>query len=155
MKKVIVNYAAILSGLAIAAFGVVAFVLPQGIMIGGTTGIGRILYYFYGIPVSYTVGAVNIILFSIGAFILGKKFALSVVVSTFAYPAFINLFEHMDFLAEISDDGLLSAIFGGVIVGCGIRHCDQVRELLPAEAISLRSYSIENSIFLLVRRSIL
>ena len=56
MKKVIVNYAAILSGLAIAAFGVVAFVLPQGIMIGGTTGIGRILYYFYGIPVSYTVG---------------------------------------------------------------------------------------------------
>ncbi len=43
MKKVIVNYAAILSGLAIAAFGVVAFVLPQGIMIGGTTGIGRIL----------------------------------------------------------------------------------------------------------------
>ena len=54
MKKVIVNYAAILSGLAIAAFGVVAFVLPQGIMIGGTTGIGRILYYFYGIPVSYT-----------------------------------------------------------------------------------------------------
>lgn len=120
MKKVIVNYAAILSGLAIAAFGVVAFVLPQGIMIGGTTGIGRILYYFYGIPVSYTVGAVNIILFSIGAFILGKKFALSVVVSTFAYPAFINLFEHMDFLAEISDDGLLSAIFGGVIVGCGL-----------------------------------
>src|SRR5699024_4584319 len=82
MKKIVLNYAGILFGLAVAAFGVVAFVLPHGIMIGSSTGIGRIMNYFYDIPVSYTVAVVNGFLFALGAFALGKKFAVSIVVGT-------------------------------------------------------------------------
>ena len=89
-EKIIINYIGILMGLALAAFGVVAFILPNGIMIGSATGIGRLIQHFYGIPVSYTVAVVNGLLFALGFAVLGKKFALSIVVSTFAYPMFIN-----------------------------------------------------------------
>ena len=104
MKKIVLTYAGILFGLALAAFGVVAFVLPHGIMIGSATGIGRIVQYFCGVPVSYTVAAVNCLLFALGAFALGKKFALSIIVGTFAYPLFMNIFERMDALADLTDD---------------------------------------------------
>ena len=120
MKKIVLNYAGILFGLAVAAFGVVAFVLPHGIMIGSSTGIGRIMNYFYDIPVSYTVAVVNGFLFALGAFALGKKFAVSIVVGTFAYPLFMNIFERMDFLVELTDDKLLAALFGGVLAGLGL-----------------------------------
>lgn len=73
MKKIVLRYMGILIGIAIAAFGVVAFVLPTGIMIGSATGIGRIMYHFYGIPVSYSVGVCNGILFLIGAFFLERN----------------------------------------------------------------------------------
>ena len=120
MKKIVLNYVGILFGLAVAAFGVVAFVLPHGIMIGSSTGIGRIMNYFYDIPVSYTVAVVNGLLFALGAFALGKKFAVSIVVGTFAYPLFMNIFERMDFLVELTDDKLLAALFGGVLAGLGL-----------------------------------
>lgn len=120
MKKIVLTYAGILFGLALAAFGVVAFVLPHGIMIGSATGIGRIVQYFCDVPVSYTVAAVNCLLFALGAFALGKKFALSIIVGTFAYPLFMNIFERMDALADLTDDKLLAALFGGVLVGLGL-----------------------------------
>lgn len=120
MKKAMINYIGVLAGLALAAFGVVAFILPNGIMIGSATGIGRIVQYFYGIPVSYTVAVVNGLLFALGFAMLGKKFAISIVVSTFAYPLFINFFERMEFLADITDNALLAAIYGGVFIGIGL-----------------------------------
>lgn len=120
MKKIVINYIGILAGLALAAFGVVAFILPNGIMIGSATGIGRLVQYFYHIPVSYTVAVVNGLLFALGFAVLGKKFALSIVVSTFAYPMFINFFERLEFLADITDNSLLAAIYGGVLIGVGL-----------------------------------
>ena len=81
MKRIIINYIAVFAGLAIAAFGIVAFVLPSGVMIGSSTGVGRVMEHFYGIPVSYTVMAFNGILFLAGWICLGKKFAGSIIVS--------------------------------------------------------------------------
>ncbi len=120
MKRIIINYIAVFAGLAIAAFGIVAFVLPSGVMIGSSTGVGRVMEHFYGIPVSYTVMAFNGILFLAGWICLGKKFAGSIIVSTFAYPMFINLFEHTRFADGITDNVMLATIYGGVLAGVGM-----------------------------------
>ena len=53
MKKIIINYIGILMGLALAAFGVVAFILPNGIMIGSATGIGLSLIH---IQIKFYIG---------------------------------------------------------------------------------------------------
>ncbi len=120
MKRIVFNYIAIFAGLAIAAFGIVAFVLPSGVMMGSSTGMGRVMEHFYGIPVSYTVMAFNGILFLAGWICLGKKFAASIIVSTFAYPMFINLFEHTGFAEGITDNVMLATIYGGVLAGAGM-----------------------------------
>ena len=117
---IVFRYLAILAGLAIAAFGVVAFVLPSGIIIGSATGLSRIVYHYIGVPISYSVAIINTLLFLTGAFVLGKKFALSIAVSTFAYPIFMNIFERIDPIKHMTDNTLLATIYSGVIIGIGL-----------------------------------
>ncbi len=120
MKQLILSYIGVFVGLAAAAFGIVAFVLPSGVMIGSSTGVGRVMEYLYGIPVSYTVAVFNGILFLTGLFALGRKFAASIVISTFAYPMFMNLFEHTSFAEGITDNTMLATLYGGLFVGVGM-----------------------------------
>ncbi|MGN0732989.1 MAG: YitT family protein [Emergencia sp.] len=110
----------ILTGLAMAAFGVVAFILPNSIIIGSATGIGRFLEHFYGIPVSATVVVVNTSLFILGLILLGKSFAASIVIGTFAYPVFMRLFEGIEAIQHITYDPIIAAIYGGAFVGVGV-----------------------------------
>ena len=69
MKRMILSYIGTFAGLAVAAFGIVAFVLTSGILIGSSTGVGRVVHYLFDIPVSYTVFAFNGILFLTGQMI--------------------------------------------------------------------------------------
>jgi len=118
--KSCLNIAGILLGTGIAAFGVVAFILPAGIIMGSSTGIARIFFHYAGIPVSCTVTAVNGLLFVFGACVLGKKFAASTLIGTFSYPLFMNLFEHINCLQSLSSDPLLSMLYGGLLAGGGM-----------------------------------
>lgn len=120
MKRMILSYMGVFAGLAAAAFGIVAFVLPSGILIGSSTGVGRVIDYLFDIPVSYTVFAFNGILFLTGWIALGRKFAASIVISTFAYPMFMNLFERTVFAEGITEDPMLAAVYGGVLIGMGM-----------------------------------
>ena len=107
-------------GLAIAAFGVVIFIIPNSIVIGSATGLARIINQLYGIRISATVGVINIALFLFGFFALGKKFAATIAIGTFTYPIFMRIFEGMENLQHMTDDPLIAAIYGGSLVGLGI-----------------------------------
>ena len=146
MKKIVLTYAGILFGLALTAFAFRAnldFLMTKDLTLSVNFGTrfeerrgpnsnesrdGTYSQAFYEMnhtpgwlfPVSYTVAAVNCLLFALGAFALGKKFALSIIVGTFAYPLFMNIFERMDTLADLTDDKLLAALFGGVLAGLGL-----------------------------------
>lgn len=110
----------ILIGTATAAFGVIAFVLPSGIMIGSCTGIARIVNHYMGIPISYTVFMGNGLLFLFGAFMLGKKFAASTLIGTFSYPLFMNLYEQLPFLQHLTENPFLAMVYGGILTGVGM-----------------------------------
>lgn len=62
----------------------------------------------------------NIILFVVGAFVLGKKFALTTIVSTIVYPMFLSFFTQQQWIATMTNDILLSAIYAGIMVGLGV-----------------------------------
>lgn len=114
------KYAMVLAGLAITAFGVVAFILSNDIMIGSTTGLGRIGEHFFGVPVSVAVAMVNGALFILALVVLGKKFAASIVVGTVAYPAFMGIFEPMENIGNLTHDPIIATVYGGVICGIGM-----------------------------------
>ena len=110
----------ILLGNAILAFGIAAFVLPHGMITGGATGLGLVTSRAFGVDLSVAVAVYNIILFAVGAFVLGKKFALTTIVSTIVYPMFLSFFTQQQWIATMTNDILLSAIYAGIMVGLGV-----------------------------------
>ena len=102
----ILELCGILLGNAILAFGIAAFVLPHGMITG--------------VDLSVAVAVYNIILFAVGAFVLGKKFALTTIVSTIVYPMFLSFFTQQQWIATMTNDILLSAIYAGIMVGLGV-----------------------------------
>lgn len=114
------NWVSILLGNAVLAFGIAAFIVPTGIICGGTTGIGLALKYWLNIPLPVTVALVNAAAFVAGWILLGRKFAAATAVSTIAFPLFLDLFTRVEYLSHLTDDLLLSAVMAGVITGAGV-----------------------------------
>lgn len=107
-------------GNAILTFAVAAFILPSGLISGGVAGIGLIVRHFFAVNVDVGVAAANVLLFIAGAVVLGKKFALTTLLSTFLYPAFLSLFIRLPVLEHLTSDPLLAAIYAGLLMGVGI-----------------------------------
>lgn len=118
--KIAVNTAVIVMGNAIYAAGVVFFILPTGLITGGTTGIALIINHFTGMQISSFVAVFNIAMFALGYAVLGRKFALSTLISTFSYPAMLALIEKAAGDFVLTDDLLLSALFGGLCIGLAL-----------------------------------
>ena len=95
-KRAAITLLCVLSGNALLAFLVAAFIIPHDIIMGGTTGIGIVLNK--AIPqmdVSLFVLILNAILLLIGLIALGKKFALTTVASSLLYPVFLGFFQRI------------------------------------------------------------
>ena len=114
------NIGLILFGNTLYALAVTAFILPNGLITGGTTGLALVFYHQFGIPVSIFVSVFNIAMFILGAIILGKSFALTTLISTFYFPFILGIFENISMLQDLTDDKLLSAIYTGIIIGVSI-----------------------------------
>ena len=118
--KVAATTAMIILGNAIYAAGVVFFILPTGLITGGTTGIALIINHFTGMQVATFVGIFNVIMFALGYLVLGKKFAMSTLVSTLSYPVLLGIIQKAAGGFVITDDLLLSALFGGLCIGLAL-----------------------------------
>lgn len=110
----------IIAGNMLYAAGVVFFILPSGLITGGTTGIALIANHFGNIPVSAFVAFFNIVMFILGILFLGKTFALSTLISTLAYPLMLGILEKASGGYVLTDDKLLCALFGGLCIGASL-----------------------------------
>lgn len=112
--------ALILLGVALACFGLKGFLLPNHFIDGGITGISLLTYQLTyestGIPVSVWLVLFNTPFIILGAKQIGKRFAISTSIAIVVLAA--TLF-FIDF-PVITNDKLLTAIFGGFFLGAGI-----------------------------------
>lgn len=113
-----------LIGCGIAAFGTACFLLPNQLSSGGFSGIATILYYFLGWQMGTTIILMNIPLFIISYFKLGKDFFFKSIISTVAFSKFIDYLEKF---IIIENDKFLASIYGGVLVGVGLAIVFKVR----------------------------
>lgn len=118
--KDIKNIIGILIGNTIYALAVTMFILPNNLITGGTTGIAMFLNATIGIPISLFVYIFNIVMFLLGWFVLGKKFALTTLISSFYYPFILGIFEKIFKNETMSNDTLLCVIFAGLMIGLAI-----------------------------------
>ena len=110
----------ILGGNILLAFAVCAFVVPNGFMLGGSTGIALVVRSWIPLPISAITAVVNVSLFVLGYIFLGKKFAMTSLISTVIYPVILGVFERLPMGTWFSGETLLSAVFAGVLMGGGI-----------------------------------
>ncbi len=101
--KFLLNLLFIVGGNAIAAGASAFFIVPNGFVMGGTTGLGifvqNLLEKYSALSetatawaVDITVYTANILLFVAGVAILGKKFAVATGAGTFLYPTFLTIY---------------------------------------------------------------
>lgn len=120
MSRLIKSNIKILLGNLIYALGIVLFIIPGGLITGGTTGIGLALKNAFGLDVSIVIGIFNVLMFILGYIFFGKKFALGTTVSTVSYPIFLFILEKIIGDFELTNDILLCTIFGGLLLGISI-----------------------------------
>ena len=112
------NIFMILLGNAAMALGIVMFILPNGLMTGGTTGLSLIVGHYTSLPISAFVFLFNAVMFILGLVVLGRAFAMTTLLSTFFYPVALEFFQRIPAVAEgITGDRLLSSLFGGLFIG--------------------------------------
>ena len=110
----------ILAGNTVYALAVTMFILPNGLITGGTTGLALFFYHQFGVPIQWFVTVFNVLMFLLGAAVLGRKFALTTIVSTFYYPFILSVFQKVPALGQMTEDNLLAVIFAGLFIGAGI-----------------------------------
>lgn len=113
--------AAVLLGNLIYAFAAAFFILPAGLITGGSTGLALFARQAFGIPVTSFVTVFNLLMFLAGAAVLGRAFALTTLLSTAAYPLFLGLLEPVAArTGPLTTDPMLCTLFAGVLIGAGI-----------------------------------
>lgn len=115
-KTISINLLKIIIGTMIMAIGVDLFLVPSKLSTGGFSGIGTVLYYLWKIPVGTTTIILNVPLFIIAYFKLGRKFTLKTIMGTVSLSYFLNVFEK---IKPITNDKVLAFIYGSVAVGIG------------------------------------
>ena len=110
----------VLAGNTLYSLGVALFVLPTGLITGGTTGLGLVAQNYLHIPLSAFVAVFNLAKFLLGLAVLGKVFALTTVISSFYYPFILAVFQGAIGDVHLTDDPLLATILAGVMIGAGM-----------------------------------
>lgn len=114
-------YSLIIVGAFVIALGYVLFITPYRIVPGGVYGISIVLHHTFGTPVGLMALAFNIPLTLLGIKILGPRFGAKTITGFIFTSAFMDLLTF--WVGEdpvIQGDPLVSAIFGGAVVGLGV-----------------------------------
>lgn len=120
MKVFLKSLPVVLLSALIYQAGVVFFILPSGLITGGTTGIAIIFSQLFGIPIAAFVGVFNVVMFILGLLFLGWSFALTTLASTIASPLILALLQHLVNDWILTTDPLLCAVFGGLCIGVAL-----------------------------------
>ena len=120
MKGKLLRIGTIILGNVFVAFAVSTLVLENQLISGGVTGLGIVTNHYTGINISLIVGIINVLLFLLGLFFIGKKFALSTLISTFAFPVLLEFFNTNAIFHNYCQDTLLAVVLAGFLVGIGV-----------------------------------
>ena len=102
--------------IVLASIGLKAFLLPNGFLDGGVTGISILLNKITGFEISIILPVISIPFFVIGWFTVSKRIVIRSLISVLI----LSLVIHFENFQPITDDKLLISIFGGLFLGAGI-----------------------------------
>lgn len=117
----IVDIAVIAAAAAIFSVGAVCFISPNNIAPGGGTGIAIILQKLTDLSLGTLIAAVNIPLIIAGFILLSKKTMIKTLISVVIITVMTDyVFVEMPPYVADGGNGILAAVFGGVLLGAGV-----------------------------------
>ncbi|MFL0683809.1 MAG: YitT family protein [Algoriphagus aquaeductus] len=106
----------IILGVFCAAVALEAFMLPNSFLDGGVTGIAIIVNLHYDVDLNLLLVLINAPFFFIAWKKIGKTFTVQSIFSVFLLVIVLEFLE----IPTVTDDKVLIAVFGGVMMGVGI-----------------------------------
>lgn len=116
LKDELIDAVYLAIGVASAAFGLEAFLIPNGFIDGGVTGISLITNVVTEWPISLLLVVLNLPFLIMGWRTISARFALKSIGSIFLLALAVQ-FIHFP---VVTNDALLVAAFGGFFLGLGI-----------------------------------
>ena len=114
------DYLYITIGAIFLALGVVAFLLPNNIITGGTAGLSLLLHHISSFTIGSLMIIVNIPLLILGYRYFGKQFVIKTIFTIVLTSIFIDFCNEVIHLPSATDETILAAIFGGICIGLGL-----------------------------------
>jgi uncharacterized membrane-anchored protein YitT (DUF2179 family) len=115
--KILQRILLITIGATLMGVGLEIFLVPNNVIDGGITGISIMLSYITGWKLGFFIFILNIPFFFIGYKQIGKTFALSTLYGIIILSIVTGLLHPVPAFTE---DILLAAVFGGIILGIGV-----------------------------------
>ena len=116
IPKIIIEIVLTIIGALIMALGVSLFLLPNQLSSGGVAGVATITYYLLKIPMGTMILLINVPLFMMAFFKVGKSFFVKSLIGTVALSYFIDFFDKFE---PLTNDRFLACIYGGILLGLG------------------------------------
>ncbi len=116
LKGWIIDVLLIAVGIISAGFGLKGFLLPNGFLDGGATGISLLINNLLGIPLALLLIVVNLPFIFMGYRVIGGEFAIKAIVTIVGLAACVAFLPY----PEVTEDKLLISVFGGFFLGTGI-----------------------------------
>lgn len=118
IKKSLVDILFYLVGCSIYSAAVIIFTEPNELSPGGLTGIAVLLQHFFSLPAGLVNIVMNIPLIILGFVVFGGRFITSTAIATVIMSLSLDAFSAV--LQPYKTDGILAAIFGGIMMGAGL-----------------------------------
>lgn len=104
-------------GAALASIGLEIFLIPNKIIDGGVVGISIMASYITNFPLGIFTFLLNIPFFIIGYKQIGRTFTISTLFSVTCLSIGVSILHP---IPGLTNDMLLAAVFGGIILGVGV-----------------------------------
>ena len=119
------DYFFLAAGPVIAATAAALFYTPARITGGGATGVGTIFYYLFGFDQGVVMMCVNVPLILLGMKVFGWRYGIKTLIGSTLLSIWTTVIGRMTAYSGVLDTSddiniLLSAIYGGVLMGVGI-----------------------------------
>lgn len=116
LKKLFYEIVQMAIGILLASIGLKAFLLPNGFLDGGVTGIAILLSEMFSINISISLVVISIPFLMLAWNNISKRIFVKSTISI----SLLAIIIHFQNFSSITEDKLLIAIFGGLFLGAGI-----------------------------------
>ena len=116
----ILSLAAVIGGHILYTLAIKLFLLPANLISCGTTGIALVVNHYLHIPMTLFIFLFNAAMLCVGWAVLGRKFAMTTVLSSILYPLLLELFNRILGDVVITENLLLNTVFAGLGLGVSL-----------------------------------